>query len=324
MPLISIIVPVYNSEKTINRCIDSILNQTFHDWELLLIDDGSNDQSSKICNQYAAADQRIKVFHKENGGVSSARNLGLDNVRGQYVHFVDADDWVEKEMYSSIFSQQNIADLIYFSNFEHMEDGTVVIFLATSVFCISRQEIERTILYLKKNNANYPFFGFTWNKIFKMDIIKKQQIRFIPDFALFEDEIFTDAYCKYIKSMEVLSNPYYHYQRTSSGLTVQPRRTKDLLVLINEIIKLERVFSFRPLIFYEQQRALMFLRKAMAIDFNQHYFVEEKLYLKRIIEMDSSINIGKRLRLINILGFNACKLLLKIYYKILKRPFILG
>ncbi len=91
-PLISIIVPVYNAEKTLNRCVDSILQQTFTDWELLLINDGSKDLSGEICDQYGAKDKRIRVFHKENGGVSSARNVGLDNAKGEWITFVDSDD----------------------------------------------------------------------------------------------------------------------------------------------------------------------------------------------------------------------------------------
>lgn len=94
MPLISVIVPVYNSEDTLNRCVDSILNQTFYDWELLLIDDGSTDLSGELCDEYASKDQRIKVFHKKNGGVSSARNVGLVNAVGKYIVFCDSDDWV--------------------------------------------------------------------------------------------------------------------------------------------------------------------------------------------------------------------------------------
>ena len=109
MPKISVIVPVYNTEKYLHRCIDSILAQTFTDFELLLIDDGSKDNSGAICDEYAAKDSRVRVFHKENGGVSSARNLGLDNVRGEWVTFVDSDDWVEKE-YIELFVK-NIDDL---------------------------------------------------------------------------------------------------------------------------------------------------------------------------------------------------------------------
>ena len=93
-PKISVIVPVYNAEKYLHRCIDSILSQTFTDFELLLIDDGSKDGSGAICDEYAAKDNRVRVFHKENGGVSSARNLGLDNACGEWVTFVDADDYV--------------------------------------------------------------------------------------------------------------------------------------------------------------------------------------------------------------------------------------
>ena len=94
MPIMSVIVPVYNTEQYLHRCIDSILTQTYTDFELLLIDDGSKDKSGDICDEYALKDSRIRVFHKENGGVSSARNLGLDNAAGEWITFVDSDDWI--------------------------------------------------------------------------------------------------------------------------------------------------------------------------------------------------------------------------------------
>lgn len=94
MCCISVIVPVYNSEKTLTRCVDSILLQTFSDFELLLVDDGSTDSSGKMCDDYALKDHRVHVFHKKNGGVSSARNLGLDHVNGKWVAFCDSDDYV--------------------------------------------------------------------------------------------------------------------------------------------------------------------------------------------------------------------------------------
>ncbi len=95
-PKISVIVPVYNVEKYLRRCIDSILSQTFSDFELLLIDDGSKDKSGDICDEYVAKDVRIKVFHKANAGVSSARNLGLDKAKGEFIFFVDSDDFLDK------------------------------------------------------------------------------------------------------------------------------------------------------------------------------------------------------------------------------------
>ena len=95
--LVSIIVPVYNAERYLSRCIDSILEQSFTDFELLLINDGSNDNSADICDEYVAKDSRVLVFHKENGGASAARNYGLDKAVGKYVCFIDADDWVGKD-----------------------------------------------------------------------------------------------------------------------------------------------------------------------------------------------------------------------------------
>ena len=93
-PKISVIIPVYNAEVYLHRCVDSLLSQSFKDFELLLVDDGSVDSSADICDEYANGDERVRVFHKKNGGVSSARNLGLDNARGEWVVFVDADDWI--------------------------------------------------------------------------------------------------------------------------------------------------------------------------------------------------------------------------------------
>ena len=101
-PQISIIVPVYNSEKYLGACIDSILSQSFRDIELILVDDGSRDSSPRICDDYAQKDGRVKVIHKANGGVSAARNDGLDIAKGEYVTFIDSDDWVEREFLSTI------------------------------------------------------------------------------------------------------------------------------------------------------------------------------------------------------------------------------
>ena len=111
-PKISVIVPVYNAEKYLQRCIDSILNQTFPNFELLLIDDGSKDQSGEICDEYAKKDSRVKVFHKENGGVSSARNVGIDNAVGEYICFCDSDDWVEKTWLLSFFERMCDNDML--------------------------------------------------------------------------------------------------------------------------------------------------------------------------------------------------------------------
>ena len=110
--LISVIVPVYNTEKYLDECIQSILNQSFTDFELLLIDDGSTDRSGAICDQYAAKDERVRVFHTENGGVSSARNVGLDEAKGEWIAFVDSDDWVKSLFLENFIRYVDDVDII--------------------------------------------------------------------------------------------------------------------------------------------------------------------------------------------------------------------
>ena len=112
-PKISIIVPVYKVEKYIHKCIDSILAQTFTDFELILVDDGSPDNCGKICDEYAKEDSRIVVIHKDNGGVSDARNIGISRANGEYIGFVDSDDYIDKDMYKNLYESclNNKADI---------------------------------------------------------------------------------------------------------------------------------------------------------------------------------------------------------------------
>ena len=118
-PKISIIVPVYNAEKYLHRCIDSILNQTFIDFEVLLINDGSTDSSGVICDEYAKKDSRIKVFHKRNGGVSSARNIGVVNMTGEYCIHCDSDDYMEYNLLEEVYScaRRHSADMVIFERY---------------------------------------------------------------------------------------------------------------------------------------------------------------------------------------------------------------
>ena len=114
MPLVSIIVPVYNVEKYIHKCLNSILNQSYYNLEVILVDDGSTDKSGEICDEYALLDKRIHIIHKENGGLSSARNAALDIVSGEYIAFVDSDDWIEREMIEKLVEKaiEEEADMV--------------------------------------------------------------------------------------------------------------------------------------------------------------------------------------------------------------------
>lgn len=216
-PKISIIVPVYNSEKYLGACIDSILSQSFRDFELILVDDGSRDSSPRICDDYAQKDGRVKVIHKANDGVSAARNDGLDIAKGEYVTFIDSDDWVERE-YLETLSNYRDYDIVFFSHRMIYEDGY------TSEFKFEEKEGDKQNIWgivasLRKNAAGSNFYGYTWNKMFCRDIIEKYKIRFTEGLRISEDEVYTLDYCTHAKSIKVLPLCLYNYRVLGTGLT---------------------------------------------------------------------------------------------------------
>lgn len=200
-PQISVIVPVYNTGKYLHRCIDSILVQTFTDFELLLIDDGSKDGSGEICDEYAQKDSRVRVFHKENGGVSSARNFGLDNVRGKWVTFCDSDDWVKPAWLQTFMIYGDEYDLVvqgFETSYEFIQNSKLHGILYEG-------NIKSGLLELFRNNC----LGYLWVKRFKVSIIQKNHLRFDCNIRLQEDELFLLSYAQYCDKM--LSSSYYHY-----------------------------------------------------------------------------------------------------------------
>lgn len=212
MPKISIIVPVYKAETYLHRCVDSILAQTFTDWELLLIDDGSPDRSGEICDEYAKKDTRIRVFHKKNGGVSSARNLGLDNVLGEYVTFVDSDDCLYLNALDRLFSvaEKYQLDFIQCSfNREYKEEH-----------CNSQNS---DILSAKE----YVCFGYlgthVWASFFKTDIIKKYNLKFDTSIRLGEDQIFAFDYLLHTQKTCYIGDVLYFYMDNDESAIHNPK-----------------------------------------------------------------------------------------------------
>ena len=206
-PKISIIVPVYKVEKYLPRCINSILAQTFTDFELLLIDDGSPDKSGEICDEYAQKDSRIRVFHKENGGVSSARNVGLDNAKGEWVCFVDSDDYIEN-IWFSFLGKKTIKsiDLICFGATYH--NSTKVVY---SISPKSHLYTQEKITDFITKYSNTCIINAPWTKFFKRTIIQNYNLRFEEDLSIGEDLLFNLKFIAITNSILVYEFCAYNY-----------------------------------------------------------------------------------------------------------------
>ena len=204
--LISIIVPIYNVEKYLNKCIESIVNQTYENIEIILIDDGSNDNSGIICDEYAKKDNRIIVVHKENGGVSSARNKGLKIAKGEWISFVDADDWIEQTFCQTLLNKvtQEQAD-IALCGYNRITDNRIEKINANNqeVFLNSNE-------YLVKSLNPQTGFGFCHMKLIKKEVLKS--ISFNERIEVGEDALFNIQLSTYIKKAVFLKQPLYNYR----------------------------------------------------------------------------------------------------------------
>lgn len=211
-PLISIIVPVYNTEKYLHRCIDSIIAQTFTDWECILIDDGSTDGSPDICDEYAKNDNRIKVFHQENGGPSKARNTGLQVEIGVYIYFMDSDDCLVTNALDVITSNLSRykPDILKFGYIRKNNIGENII------SCKKDEFITEPWMMLDRTEGT-EYCGFVWNTVFHRNCISN--IRFREELNWCEDHLFSFECFRQAKSMLLIPNVLYIYNIHDNGLS---------------------------------------------------------------------------------------------------------
>ena len=207
MPEISVIVPVYKAEPYLHRCVDSILNQTFSDFELILVDDGSPDKCPVICDQYAEKDQRIRVIHKKNGGVSGARNAGIQAAQGNWVAFVDSDDYCGPDYLMNLFDPDyDFCTVGYFNVYpqkklkQRMEHSN----------CSYRSFTSADLAY-QIHLCNMSWLSFACCHLFRLDLIRQCGIEFDTHLTAMEDTIFTAQYFTACKSIKVTSTYDYYY-----------------------------------------------------------------------------------------------------------------
>jgi glycosyltransferase involved in cell wall biosynthesis len=212
--LISIIIPIYNAEKYLKELFDSIDRQTYNNYEVILINDGSTDNSEKICIDYSNSNNKVKYFKKENTGVSDTRNYGIERCSGKYICFIDADDTLDKtylEDFSNIVIKENV-ELVCcdFYKFSCVEDLTkkVTVENKTKTKYVNNEKYD--VMYSK-------YCGYLWNKIFLKDIIIKNDIKFDSTIAMMEDMLFLIRYLKFINTVICIDKQNYNYRQITGS-----------------------------------------------------------------------------------------------------------
>jgi len=247
---ISVIIPIYNVENYLNQCVDSVLAQNFTDYEIILVDDGSTDNSPSICDEYAEKYGQIKVIHKTNGGLSDARNFGIKEAQGNYLMFLDSDDF-----WNGVIILSEINEIIKKSNPD-------LIIHELSCFYDLKRIIPRKFKTKETQNFSYNlkkdlkylvnndiYYAAAWNKIIKSEIVKANQLYF-PKGKIHEDVAWCADIIPYISSYSLYKKPFYYYRKGREGsLTVQirPKNIIDLIDIISEKEELVRRFIIEDL-----------------------------------------------------------------------------
>ena len=249
--LISVIIPVYNTEQYLKRCIESVLKQTYKNIEVILVDDGSTDNSLTICNEYANIDNRVSVIHQRNSGVSTARNQGIEIMKGEYFICIDSDDWIEPNMIETLYNyiKNNDADISICNFYINKESGEQSI----------KNEVKKQELILTDIKGMYEnlfdekmFGGYLWNKLIKTSIIKDntEKILFNEKIAIEEDVLFLINVLRrcnkiYYNSSAVL---YHYFQRNSSAVRFS-YKLKDLtkIEVLEEKLKIKERYNIKSL-----------------------------------------------------------------------------
>lgn len=238
-PKISIVVPVYKVEKEIHRCMESLLDQTFKSIEIILVNDGSPDNCPKICDEYSKKDDRVKVIHKENGGLSDARNVGLLEAVGEYVLFVDSDDYIDKNACEVFYKniKDNI-DIIVADAIKIENDRKILMCHAeiSSEFILSGKE------FLKRQLASKKMNMAVWLNLYRRNFLIENNL-FFKKGILHEDEQWTPRVFLAANKVKYIKFPFYNYIIREDSITKKKDRTKNGIDLVNTCYELEKIYE---------------------------------------------------------------------------------
>lgn len=251
MKKVSIIIPVYNVEKYLRKCLDSVVNQTCKDIEIIIINDGSTDNSLEICKEYSKNDPRIELIDKKNEGVSKARNTGLACATGEYVCFVDSDDWIELNMIEKLYNSSVINNADFCMCNYIKENGTQSEYIKANIYkeVLIGSEIKDNLLIplieRDDNEKEHALEGFRtpWGKFFRRQIIDKYNIKFREDLIIGEDFIFDLEFLINASKAVINNGFYYHYLNNVNSATMKYKKDCWKSIYKNTIIYLENFLN---------------------------------------------------------------------------------
>lgn len=316
-PLISVIVPIYNGEKFLDKCITSILEQSYQNLELILIDDGSKDNSLKICSEYSKKDKRVNVFTGKNGGVSHARNKGLDVAEGEWITFVDADDCISKTFVESLFcaTENNplaiaASGMARFKNDEDLLETEEENLRRINSFSVEKMTIEQAIYYVQKRDG----FSIHYNKLYHSSLltdIEGNRLRFNESIFYGEDQLFFYSVLVRSNSLCYVQRPlYYHRIMNLASAMNQSWNPKwdTALVAFKQIMEVVETYDngkeFPPYVACQNEWISMFIRRSKAGIIDQDF----QRRMKRIISkrfwyylMNRETSIKRKIGVLGIL-----------------------
>ncbi|MDD3239896.1 MAG: glycosyltransferase family 2 protein [Lachnospira sp.] len=250
--MISVIVPIYNVSKYLHQCIDSIINQTYNNLEIILVDDGSTDDSGTICDEYALADARIAVIHKKNGGLVSARKAGMRYAKGEYIGYVDGDDWIEPQMYEKLYQIISRFDvqIVLCDHFENNQNNLKMVHSCFEEGIYHKQDLINEIYPQMISRNKFYEQGVSaavWGKLYKKDVIEEFQLEVDDRIIMGEDAACIYPCMLYVSSIYILHDCLYHYRQTMDSISKQkrdyPQERERFKVLYHTTLKKLRRYS---------------------------------------------------------------------------------
>jgi glycosyltransferase involved in cell wall biosynthesis len=299
MAKVSVVIPVYNVEKHLNSCIDSLINQTLNEIEIILVNDGSTDNSGTICDDYASKDKRIRVIHKENGGLSDARNTGFEIINGSFICYLDSDDWFEHNMLEDFYNaaiEANADIVVGGIMIDYVHEGYNIEKNLNNMVC-KDSLVTKGILECEEKGLFNP----VCNKLYRSEFLRNNNITFIKDGMPAEDLLYNCEHFKRVKSLVLLDKAYYHYMRRNEE-TLVTKYYDNLTGKINRFINARK----------ELYNYYRILENVGERQFNKTKLVYLHLCIKNIYRKECNLTSKDKISLlreikkdiINIKGFN--------------------